>query len=59
MAKRRLGPEQIVTKLRQIEALKGRAKASQPPARRMGPTNRVTIDGGRNMADLMSIRQSV
>jgi len=48
---RRLGAEQIVTKLRQIEVLQGQGKS-------LAARNKASIDGGKNLAASMSTKPS-
>ena len=55
---RRLGAEQIVTKLRQIEVLQAKAKTSQWLARKSERLNKRFTAGARSTAVSTSIRPS-
>ena len=59
MAKKRLGAEQIVTKLRQIEVLQGQGKSlgSSVQGRSARPSRAIT-DTERNMVALVLTRRS-
>jgi putative transposase len=52
MPKRRLGADQIVTKLRQIEVLQGRGRAWQRRARRWARPSRAIIATARKYGGL-------
>lgn len=49
MAKKRFGPEQVVTKLRQIEVLMGEGKSLQQAVREAGITDEPASMGGHFM----------
>lgn len=52
MAKKRFGPEQVVTKLRQIEVLMGEGKSLQQAVREAGSSNTMKLRYGFNGASV-------
>jgi hypothetical protein len=55
---RRLGAEQIVTKLRQIEVLHGEGKSLATACKEAGTTEQSSIAGARSSAASTSIRRN-
>jgi hypothetical protein len=58
MPKGRLGAEQIVTKLRQMEVLQAQGKSVSAACKELGRPSRPIIAGAESMADSMLRRAS-
>jgi hypothetical protein len=56
---RRLGAEQIVTKLRQIEVLQGQGKSLAAACKEPGRRSKAFIDGEKSLAASMSIARPI